>query len=106
LPAPEPGPKIAAAKEATMAKSAAGKAEALPADIRKMSFEDALDALEEIVQKLESGEVLLEESIDIYSRGTQLKAHCEQKLQAAREKVDKIVSDGEGEVTAEPAEID
>ena len=78
----------------------------IPADIKKLSFEDALEALEEIVQRLESGEVSLEESIDIYSRGTQLKAHCEQKLQSAREKVERIVPGDGGAVGVEPADID
>ncbi len=89
-----------------MAKRAQGTKTEIPADIKKLTFEDALEALEGIVQRLESGEVSLEESIDIYTRGTQLKAHCEQKLQAAREKVERIVP-GEGdEVGAEPADID
>lgn len=78
----------------------------IPADIKKLSFEDALEALEEIVQRLESGEVSLEESIDIYSRGTHLKTHCEQKLQSAREKVERIVPGDGDEVGVEPADID
>ncbi len=86
-------------------RGAADKA-GIPADIKKLSFEDALESLEEIVRRLESGDVSLEESIDIYSRGTHLKTHCEQKLQSAREKVERIVP-GEGdEVGAEPADID
>ena len=89
-----------------MAKPAAGKDGDIPADIKKLSFEDALEQLEEIVQQLEGGEVQLEESIDIYARGAHLKTHCEQKLQAAREKVDKIVPGGTGGVTTEPADID
>ncbi len=78
----------------------------IPPDIKKLSFEDALEALEEIVQRLEGGEVSLEESIDIYSRGTHLKTHCEQKLQSAREKVERIVPGDLDGVGAEPAEID
>ena len=56
--------------------------------------------------RLEGGEVLLEESIDIYSRGTHLKTHCEQKLHSAREKVERIVPGDLDGVGAEPAEID
>lgn len=78
----------------------------IPPDIKKLSFEDALEALEEIVQRLEGGEVSLEESIDIYSRGTHLKTHCEQKLHSAREKVERIVPGDLDGVGAEPAEID
>ncbi len=61
------------------------------ADIAKLSFEDALKALEEIVQRLESGRVELEESIAIYERGAALKAHCEAKLKDAEARIEKIV---------------
>ena len=39
-------------------------------------------------------------------RGTQLKRHCEEKLRAAAEKVEKIVLDAGGKVAVEPAELD
>ncbi len=78
----------------------------LPPEIQKMSFEEALKDLEAIVQRLESGEISLEESIEVYSRGTQLKRHCEAKLRAARQRVEKIVADSEGEVRAGPAGIE
>ena len=78
----------------------------LPGDIRTLSFEEALDGLEEIVRQLESGDVSLEDSIEIYSRGTQLKRHCEEKLRAAAEKVEKIVLGAGGKVAVEPAELD
>lgn len=84
-----------------------GETEKIPDDIAAMNFEQALAELEEIVKRLESGDVSLEESIDIYSRGTYLKSHCEAKLRAAQEKIEKIVVGPEGSaVAAEPAEID
>ena len=52
-------------------------------DMDKLSFEEALKSLEEIVARLESGRVELEESIAIYERGAALKAHCERKLKDA-----------------------
>ena len=58
----------------------------IPADIAKLSFEEALAELEEIVQCLEAGDVSLEDSIEIYTRGALLKRHCEAKLRAAEEK--------------------
>ena len=64
--------------------------DSVPADIRKLSFEKALQELEEIVRRLEGGEVSLEESIATYTRGIQLKRHCEAKLEAAREQVERI----------------
>lgn len=88
-----------------MAKGKADKdGDELPADIRKLSFEEAMRGLEEIVQRLEGGDVNLEDSIEIYTRGTQLKRHCEAKLRAAQERVDKIVADAEGAVKAIQAE--
>ena len=64
----------------------------IPDDIKKMKFEEALGVLEDIVRNLESGEVSLEQSIDIYTRGTQLKAHCEEKLKDATARIEKITS--------------
>lgn len=62
----------------------------IPDNITSMSFEDALSALEEIVRNLESGQVSLDESIDIYTRGTQLRAHCDNKLKDATARIEKI----------------
>ena len=46
-----------------------------PADIAGLSFEQALAELEQIVGRLESGQAPLDESIEIYKRGSALKAH-------------------------------
>jgi exodeoxyribonuclease VII small subunit len=59
-------------------------------DIKAMSFEQALAALEAIVEDLERGEVPLDQSIRIYERGEALKAHCARLLKAAEDKVEKI----------------
>lgn len=77
-----------------------------PNDIDGLSFEKALAELEEIVRKLEEGQVALEESIALYERGAALKAHCEAKLKAAQEKIEKIVVDDSGAVRAEPAKFE
>jgi exodeoxyribonuclease VII small subunit len=60
-------------------------------DIAALSFEQALQQLEQIVQRLEKGQVDLEDSISIYERGTALKAHCEAKLRDAEARIEKIV---------------
>ena len=77
----------------------------LPNDIAEMNFEQALSELERIVDQLERGEVDLEASIDIYTRGTYLKNHCEAKLSAARARIDKIVVGAEGSLSTEEAKI-
>ena len=59
-------------------------------DVKAMSFEQALDALEKIVDDLERGDVPLDQSIRIYERGEALKAHCDRLLKAAEDKVEKI----------------
>ncbi|MDA9230757.1 exodeoxyribonuclease VII small subunit [Alphaproteobacteria bacterium] len=63
-------------------------------DIREMSFEQALSELETIVDRLETGDVALEESIDIYQRGSQLRAYCDEKLKNAQARIEKITSAG------------
>ncbi len=74
-------------------------------DIEGLSFEQALAELERIVAQLESGQAPLEDSIRLYERGAQLKAHCESRLEAARLRVEKIVMGAGGQATAEPAEF-
>jgi len=73
-------------------------------ELAGMSFEAAMAELEEVVRKLESGSVALEETIALYERGAALKAHCDAKLRAAEEKVELIrARDGVAQGTA-PAE--
>ena len=55
-----------------------------------MSFEEAMAELESVVAKLERGDVALDDSIRFYDRGAELKAHCEQKLKEAQEKIEAI----------------
>ena len=62
-------------------------------DITEMSFEAAMTALEQVVARLESGDASLEESIELYTRGTHLKSHCEAKLAGAQAKIEKITLD-------------
>jgi exodeoxyribonuclease VII small subunit len=76
-----------------------------PADISGMTFEQALAELEQIVARLESGQAPLEDSIRMYERGAALKGHCEQRLEAARLRVEKIVMGAGGAQGVEPAEF-
>jgi exodeoxyribonuclease VII small subunit len=72
-------------------------------DIKAMSFEQALAALEAIVDDLERGDVPLDQSIRIYERGEALKAHCDRLLKAAEDKVEKIRLSRDGKpVATEP----
>jgi exodeoxyribonuclease VII small subunit len=77
------------------------------ADIKAMSFEQALEALERIVDDLERGDVALDQSIRIYERGEALKSHCDRLLKAAEDKVEKIRLSRDGKpVATEPLDGD
>jgi exodeoxyribonuclease VII small subunit len=77
----------------------------MPADIAKLSFEDALKELEEIVRGLESGKGKLDDAIAAYERGSALKRHCERKLAEAEARIEKIALSANGTVRSEPAGI-
>lgn len=70
-----------------------------PADL---SFEDALKRLETIVHSLEAGDTPLETSIDLYSEGQRLKAHCETKLAGATARIEAIQLDASGQPQTRP----
>jgi exodeoxyribonuclease VII small subunit len=69
------------------------------AAVAELSFEDALARLEQIVHQLEAGEAPLEASIDLYSEGQQLKAHCEAKLKSAQARIEQLQIGSGGEPT-------
>jgi exodeoxyribonuclease VII small subunit len=75
------------------------------AAVDDMSFEAALKELEQIVSRLEQGEVDLEDSIAWYERGQALKAHCEKKLKAAESRLEKIVHGGGTATASEPMDL-
>jgi exodeoxyribonuclease VII small subunit len=75
-------------------------------DVPQLSFEKALAELESIVQKLERGDVALEESVAIYERGEALKRRCEELLRQAEARVEKITLDSSGKPTGtEPFDV-
>ncbi|MEM7778812.1 MAG: exodeoxyribonuclease VII small subunit [Pseudomonadota bacterium] len=67
--------------------------------IDEMTFEQALLALEEIVQQLERGDVPLDQSIELYERGEKLRAACQKRLDSAQERIEKIVQAADGSVS-------
>jgi len=77
-----------------------------PSEIAKLSFEDALKELEDIVRRLETGNAKLDEALAAYERGALLKQHCESKLREAQARVDKIVLGSEGKPATEPMALD
>lgn len=67
--------------------------------VSEMSFEGAMAELEAVVTKLDRGEVPLDQSIALYERGAELKAHCEAKLKDAEAKVEQLVLGADGKPT-------
>ena len=62
----------------------------------KLSFEDAMKELDTNVQKLEEGNIELEEALTIYKRGVELSQLCHTKLKNAEDQLTKVLTD-EGE---------
>lgn len=69
------------------------------ADVAALPFEAALKELEAIVARLERGDVPLEESIDIYTRGEALKARCDSLLKNAEARIERITLGADGKPT-------
>ena len=71
----------------------------------KMTFEEAMDELENIVNALDKGDVSLDEAIAAYDRGSALKDHCEKQLNQAKMKVETIQAGENGEVTSDKVDV-
>jgi exodeoxyribonuclease VII small subunit len=67
--------------------------------VSELTFEQAMQELEQVVGRLERGDVALDESITLYERGAELKKRCETKLKEAEEKVAAITLDSDGQPT-------
>ena len=60
--------------------------------LEKLTFEEAMKELELLVDSLDKGDISLDEAIAAYDRGSQLKDHCQKKLNEAKMKVETILS--------------
>ena len=70
----------------------------------EIKFENAMKRLEEIVTKLEEGELTLDETLNLYEEGVKLSKFCLQKLQEAEKRIAILSKDEEGENSFEPFE--
>ncbi len=61
----------------------------------ELSFEEALQALEETVNKLEVGDFSLEESLALFEKGQELAAFCNERLENASLRVEQLTAVGE-----------
>lgn len=69
--------------------------------IEKMTFEEAMQQMQEIVETMRRGELSLEDSVEAYRRGKALSAHCDALLKEASEVVKKIEADNEARALTE-----
>ena len=74
-------------------------------NLENMTFEEALEELELIVNKLEAGEVTLEDAVEAYERGSKLKDQCQKRLNEAKMKVEKIKEGDKENLDTEKYEI-
>ncbi len=72
---------------------------------KPVDFETALAELEALVERMEQGDLTLDESLKQFERGVQLTRSCQQALQEAEQKVQILLEKG-GEQTLEPLESD
>lgn len=70
------------------------------------TFERSLDELEEIVDRLESGEMSLEDSLKLFENGIKLVRNCREKLTSAERRIEMLVKDSNGQLTAVEMDTD
>jgi exodeoxyribonuclease VII small subunit len=70
----------------------------------EMSFEESLTELEEIVDKLEKGQLSLDESLMLFEKGIKLVRECNTKLKSAQQKMEKLILEN-GDIKSEPFEV-
>jgi exodeoxyribonuclease VII small subunit len=65
-------------------------------DLTTLSFEQAMEELEQVVRSLETGKINLDDAVSAYEKGVKLKQICEEKLAQAKAKIDILVLDKDG----------
>ena len=71
-----------------------------------LSFEAALKQLEELVERLEAGEITLEKSLEGFESGVALVRNLRERLDRAQQRVDRIMEKENGETVEEPMNLD
>jgi len=69
----------------------------------EMSFEESLTELESIVEKLENGQLSLDESLLLFDKGIKLVKECDTKLKSAQQKIERLIEENNC-LTSEPFE--
>ena len=71
---------------------------------RRNDFEKSFQQLEKIVQRLESEELPLDESLQLFEEGIRLSRFCHQRLEEVEKKIELILADAKGQPVTEPFE--
>ncbi|MGI6343865.1 MAG: exodeoxyribonuclease VII small subunit [Bacillota bacterium] len=71
----------------------------------KLSFEQCLERLEEVVRHLEGGQTSLEESLKLFAEGVELLSSCQEELLAAEKTVQMLIAKAEGEIVRRPFRV-
>jgi len=74
-------------------------------DNRNINFEDAMKELEEIVEKLDKGELSLDESLEFFQRGIELSKYCSKKLDEVEKKITVLIEGEDNTVKEEPFSV-
>ena len=69
---------------------------------KKLSFEKAVEKLENIVESLEEGNMPLDDTLKMFSESMNLLKNCEEKLKVVETKIEKLINEKNGEITTEP----
>jgi exodeoxyribonuclease VII small subunit len=69
-------------------------------------FEQALARVEQIVERMESGEIELDQALALYQEGTELMARCQAALQDVQRSIKKLTRDGQGRLKLEANETE
>lgn len=72
---------------------------------KAMGFEEALQKLEEMVERLEAGDASLEEALDLFEEGIRMSKRCAEILDAAQTRVQRLIED-EGGIRLELLDIE
>ena len=73
---------------------------------KNISLEQAITELEEITEKLDSGDLSLDESIEAFEKAVKLVKLCNEKLDAAEQRVRILTEAGDGTITDAPFDLD
>ncbi|USN98761.1 MAG: exodeoxyribonuclease VII small subunit [Phycisphaeraceae bacterium] len=85
-----------------MPKKTGPKATASESPVDDLTYEAAVEELESIIERIESGEIGLEDSISFYERGTKLLRRCRAVLGQAEQRIERLDADALADPATEP----